>query len=198
MKIILTCLLFLISISAFSQTHQEEIELFQKTMNTEFVNPNESPLTAEGLKDFKALSFFPINEKFRVEAKFVRTEDAVPFKMKTTTRRLPTYVKYGEAIFEIDGIEYKLNVYQSVRLSQTLEHDDYLFLPFTDLSNGEGSYSGGRFIDLSIPEGNTIVIDFNKAYNPYCAYNHKYSCPIPPDENHLNVKIEAGVKDYKK
>ncbi len=196
MKTTITCLLLLIGISVFSQTHHQEIEGFQKELNTEFSNPAESPLTDQGLTEFKELNFFTIDEKYRVEAKFVRTEDAVPFKMKTTTSRLPTYVKYGEAIFEIDGVEYKLSIYQSVRLSQTLEHENYLFLPFTDLTNGEESYIGGRFIDLSIPNGNTMVIDFNKAYNPYCAYNHKYSCPIPPDENHLEVKIKAGVKAY--
>ena len=79
----------------------------------------------------------------------------------------------------------------------TEKYKNYLFLPFTDLSNDEESYAGGRFIDLEIPEGNEIAIDFNRAYNPYCAYNDKYSCPIPPKENFLNMKILGGVA-YKK
>ena len=81
----------------------------------------------------------------------------------------------------------------------SLDYANYLFLPFNDNTNGKTSYGGGRFIDLEIPEAGskTIVIDFNKSYNPYCAYNHKYSCPIPPSENNLNVEISAGVKAYK-
>ena len=75
---------------------------------------------------------------------------------------------------------------------------DYLFLPFMDDTNGEQTYAGGRYIDLRIPEGNTLKIDFNKAYNPYCAYNEKYSCPIVPRENYLDVAVKAGVKVFKK
>ena len=81
-----------------------------------------------------------------------------------------------------------------------MEEENFLFLPFKDLSNGKSSYGGGRFIDLEMPLSNskTIIIDFNKAYNPYCAYNHKFSCPIPPKENNLNIDILAGVKAYGK
>ena len=71
-----------------------------------------------------------------------------------------------------------------------------MFLPFTDAGNGDESYGGGRYIELRIPEKDTIIIDFNKAYNPYCAYNHKYSCPIPPIENNIPIEIKAGVKKY--
>ena len=82
----------------------------------------------------------------------------------------------------------------------SLEFENYLFLPFNDTSNGKTTYGGGRFIDLEIPEkgSKTISIDFNKAYNPLCAYNHKYSCPIPPAENNLSIEIPVGVKDYNK
>jgi uncharacterized protein (DUF1684 family) len=89
-----------------------------------------------------------------------------------------------------------LAIYQNVDLVNTAGYEDYLFIPFKDLTNGEDTYGGGRYLDLKIPEGETILIDFNRAYNPYCAYNHNYSCPIPPFENHLKVKIEAGVKKY--
>ena len=89
-----------------------------------------------------------------------------------------------------------MNIYQNLELISKPEYVDYLFVPFTDLTNGKGSYSGGRYIDTRIPPGKKIVLDFNKAYNPYCAYNGKYSCPIPPEENHLEVEIRAGVKDF--
>ena len=110
------------------------------------------------------------------------------------------YRKYGIARFTLDNKKLELSIYQNQKLMTSLEYAEHLFLPFNDTSNGKSTYEGGRFIDLEIPsEGSqTIVIDFNKAYNPYCAYNHKYSCPIPPAENYLQVAISAGVKAYGK
>ncbi|RYD73146.1 MAG: DUF1684 domain-containing protein [Sphingobacteriales bacterium] len=98
----------------------------------------------------------------------------------------------------IDGKSFKLNIYQSQDLKKIEKYKNSLFLPFTDLTSGVESYGGGRYVDLEIPEGELIPIDFNTAYNPYCAYNHKYSCPIPPQENDLAIEIKAGVKKFKK
>ena len=89
-------------------------------------------------------------------------------------------------------------MYQNQDLTKKDGFDNYLFLPFLDDTNGEESYGGGRYIDLRIPKNDELVIDFNKAYNPYCAYNEKYSCPIVPRENYLALKVEAGVKVFKK
>ena len=133
-----------------------------------------------------------------VTAKFVRTVDEQPFKMKTTTDRLPEYVKYGELIFDLKGKPFKLNIYQNQDLIKKEGFEDYLFLPFLDNTNGEESYGGGRYIDMRIPDGDTIIVDFNSAYNPYCAYNEKYSCPIVPRENYLDTEVRAGVKAFKK
>ena len=152
---------------------------------------------AKDLKKFKSLHFYPINENFFVLAKFVRTPDEKPFEMPTTTERKPLYVKYGEAHFSIGGKSFKLNVYQSQDLKKIEKYKNSLFLPFTDLTSGVESYGGGRYIDVEIPEGDVLPIDFNRAYNPYCAYNHKYSCPIPPSENDLAIEIKAGVKKFK-
>ncbi len=113
--------------------------------------------------------------------------------MNTTTDQRPKYLVYAIAIFEINEEEYHLNIYKSYS-SSIPEYEDYLFLPFTDETSGNETYGGGRFIDLRIVEGSEMVIDFNQAYNPYCAYNHGYSCPIPPKDNHLKMRIEAGVK----
>lgn len=196
MKIpILTLILFFAYNSvALSQDYQQSVIEFQEKLNEEFGNPDESPLTPEDLEKFDSLSFFPVDEKFRVVAKFERIENAIPFKMKTTTDRTPVYEIYGVATFLLDNKEYRLNIYQSHSLREKEEYKSYLFLPFTDMTNGDETYGGGRFIDLKIPEGDQIVIDFNMAYNPYCAYNHSYSCPIPPEENDLNCEIMAGVK----
>lgn len=172
------------------------IKKFQTELNAEYADAKTSPLTGEDLASFKSLDFYPINEKFFVNAKFIRTEDEKPFEMKTSTDRKPIYIKYGEAHFLIDGKSFHLNIYRNIELSKKEEYKDYLFLPFSDLTCGKQSYIGGKYIDLKIPQGNTIVIDFNRSYNPYCAYNHKYSCPKVPLENTLNIAIKAGVMKY--
>lgn len=169
---------------------------FQKELNTEYADAKTSPLTAEDLAVFKTLDFYPASETFFVVAKLIRTQKEKPFEMETSTDRKPMYVKYGELSFTIEGRNFKLNVYKNIELSKKKEYKDYLFLPFSDLTSGKESYIGGKYIDLRIPKGDTIVIDFNTSYNPYCAYNHKYSCPKVPLENDLDIEIKAGVKKF--
>jgi len=176
----------------------KKILSFQEELNKDFSSEEESPLTSKDFKTFKELDFFDIDTAYSVFAKFVRTPYETPFVMKTTTNREPIYVKYGEAHFVLQEKEWVLNIYQSQGLKTQPEYEDYLFLPFTDLTNGETSYGGGRFIDLKVPNGDMILIDFNMAYNPYCAYSARYSCPIPPEENHLELEIPVGVKKYNK
>ncbi|WP_309640508.1 DUF1684 domain-containing protein [Flavobacterium sp.] len=193
-------LLFFICVSFFGYAQEKwtvaEAQASQKKLNEEFANPSESPLTEKDLKYFKSLDFYPISDKFVIEARFIKTENEKAFKMKTSTKRLPEYKKYGELHFMIDGKKLKLNVYQDIELAKKPGFEDYLFLPFSDLSCGKESYIGGRYIDMRFPKYDTVLIDFNTAYNPYCAYNHKYSCPIVPLENDLNVAILAGVKKF--
>ncbi len=191
-------MLFLSQAMAQDSTTIKKILNFQEELNKEFASEEKSPLTPKDFKEFKALEFFKIDTTYSIMAKFVRTPYETPFIMKTTTSREPLYVKYGEAHFVLQDKEWILNIYQSQGLKTQPEYEDYLFLPFTDLTNGETSYGGGRFIDLKIPVGDIIQIDFNMSYNPYCAYSSRYSCPIPPEENHLEIKIPAGVKKYNK
>ncbi|PIF00297.1 MAG: hypothetical protein CR994_07510 [Maribacter sp.] len=171
---------------------------FQAGLNEEFKNPETSPLPDRYRKDFVGLDFFEPDTNYIVKAKFVLTPDALPFLMSTTTERESEETVFGIAYFELNGEECRLELYQDRELMHEEGYEDYLFLPFTDKTNGEETYAGGRYIDMSIPKGDTIVIDFNKAYNPYCAYNKKYSCPIVPAINTLNTKVLAGVKDFKK
>jgi uncharacterized protein (DUF1684 family) len=180
----------------YAQDYIKQIQIVQQEMNHHFADSTKTPLIKEDFIHFKQLEFFPIDSFYRVKAKFIRTADEIPFPMKTTTNRMPMYVKYGEAYFELNKIKCKLNIYQNQELIKKEGFQDYLFLPFTDATNGDETYGGGRFIDLKIPSGEFIIIDFNKAYNPYCAYNHKYSCPIPPSENNVSVEIKAGVKKF--
>lgn len=174
----------------------KDIEAYRAEENEKFGNEETTILEPKDFKNFDALDFYPINLKYRVKANFVRTPDEKPFLMPTTTERLPEYVKYGELHFTIDEKKLILNLYQNTDHDSQEGYEDYLFLPFTDLTSGDGSYGGGRFLDARIPEGDTMFIDFNKAYNPYCAYSKNYSCPIPPKENDILVRIEAGVKDF--
>lgn len=176
-----------------------EITKWQTDLNEEFKNPEESPLPDKERKKFKGLEFFAIDPTYRIEAKFTRTPDETPFTMPTTTDRKPVYVKYGYADFELEGKAFHFPIYQNLQLSQTEEYKDYLFAPFTDLTNGTETYGGGRYMDLKIPASDSLIIlDFNKAYNPYCAYSDKYSCPIPPRQNDLEINIKAGVKAWAK
>jgi uncharacterized protein (DUF1684 family) len=175
---------------------KNEVVKFQQTINAEYADAKTSPLMEEDLKAFKTLEFYPINEKFFVNAKLVKAKNEKVFEMKTTGTRTPKYIKYGTLYFTLNGAALQLNVYRSIDLSKQKEYKDHLFLPFSDLTSGKESYIGGRYIDLKIPKGDSIVVDFNQAYNPYCAYNHKYSCPLVPLENDLNVEIKAGVKTF--
>lgn len=192
--------LFLLTQFVFSQQkfERDSVIQFQKNMNEHYADSVKSPLKKKDIAVFKALEFFPIDEKYFVQAKFIRTKKEKPFEMKTTTSRKPLYVKYGELHFKIDGIPCQLNLYQNVEFSKIDKYKNSLFLPFTDYTSGVESYGGGRYIDLEIQKGNNWTVDFNQAYNPYCAYNEVYSCPIVPKENDLKVEIKAGVKAFKK
>jgi len=172
---------------------------FQVQMNTTFKDASTSPLTKKGLKNFTGLDFYPIDKKYKVTAKLTKTPDAGIFKFPTTTDRVAVYQKYGVVSFTIDGKPLQLDIYKDEEPIDGYENE--LFLPFFDNTSGKTSYAGGRFIDVLTsdeqPDG-TIVIDFNEAYNPYCAYSDRYSCPITPRSNYLDVDIKAGVMAYKK
>lgn len=198
----LTSLLILLffSLLASAQTkHMQDVKNFQDELNAEYKDSKKSPLDAKSRKKFKKHDFFPVDSVYRVTASLNITENTPFFKMPTTGDRLPQYRKYGDLVFILKGNNYTLPVYQSYDLMRLPAYKDYLFLPFTDLTNGNSSYEGGRYIELRLPKtGNSVVVDFNKAYNPYCAYNLMYECPIVPAENHLDLPIESGVRYLKK
>ncbi|WP_339632842.1 DUF1684 domain-containing protein [Bizionia echini] len=171
---------------------------WQRQQNADFKDASKSPLKAKDRKGFKTLDFFPVDSSAIVEATLKRTPDSDWFLMQTTTDRVSNERVYGIVSFELQGKTFELAVYQGQDLMTKAGFEDYLFLPFMDHTNGETTYGGGRYIDLRIPENDTMLIDFNKAYNPYCAYDEKYSCPIVPRNNYLDIKVEAGVKAFNK
>jgi uncharacterized protein (DUF1684 family) len=171
---------------------------YQKEQNAKFKDASTSPLTKKDRKEFESLDFFKFDSTFVVTAELKLIPDTKWFNMKTTTKRLSKERIYGVLTLSIHNETYRLNGYQGEENMQTAGLEDYLFLPFLDDTNGEESYGGGRYIDLRIPVSDTIIIDFNRAYNPYCVYNEKFSCPIVPRDNYLPIEIKAGVKSYKK
>ena len=201
-QITLYLLLFLVSCTSTKEVAsvakeaipnpKETIQTFQQELSAKYSNPTTSPLK-EAAAEFKGHEFFPIDLKYRVVAKITRYKDEPFFEIPTSGPKTPEYRKYGLLQFEIDGKAYELTILQNLSSMRNPLYRDRLFLPFTDLTNGVNTYGGGRYIDLRIPKTDTIVIDFNQAYNPYCAYTTGYSCPIPPEENHLDLAVEAGI-----
>lgn len=190
-------LIFLLGCAQNKQSVQGDTE-FQRELNAEFKDASKSPLKPKDLKRFKGLDFFEFDSTYVVIATLKRTPDTEYFDMQTTTSRVSKERVFGILTFNLKGKDYQLNVYQGKDVTAKEGLEDYLFLPFIDDTNGDVTYGGGRYIDLRIPQGDTMTIDFNTAYNPYCAYNEKYSCPIVPRENYVDIEIRAGVKAFVK
>lgn len=197
MKHYLILLLFYYPLFAQQNCGKEAFEQHILALNNHFKTEDASPLTPQDLKKFSGLNHFEYNEGLCLSAKFVRTPNEPIFEMETTTDRMPLFVKYGEAHFELEGKKFRLNLYQNQELIKNKLYKNHLFLPFSDVTSGNETYIGGRYLDILIPEGDTVTINFNLAYNPYCTYNYKYSCPKVPLENDLPIAIKAGIKDFK-
>lgn len=197
----ITCALVLMvcwSRATSQDVYTKSIEQARKEKDKEFRNKSETPLDKPDLKKFKGLRYFPIDSTYQVKARIVRNVNPQLFKMKTTTSRLPNYLKYADLVFTLHDTTYQLEVYHSPEISARPGYADYYFVPFTDLTNGTETYEVGRYIDLRLSETDeTVVIDFNRCYNPYCSYSARYSCPIPPAANHLPLAVRAGEKKYK-
>lgn len=193
MGFVLSGLCLLIAFTTFSQKSKEEIEALRLEHESELKDTSNHMLDSLELAKFRGLDYYHFDSNYQVQAKFEK-DKGKKFEMPTSTERLPVYRRYGYVTFTIDSVSYTLTVYQNVKLKKNKEYKDYLFIPFRDATSRETTYGGGRYLDVRIPEKESITIDFNLAYNPYCAYSHHYSCPIPPEENTLDIKIEAGEK----
>jgi uncharacterized protein (DUF1684 family) len=183
--------------SAFTVIGQNNYKDSIKTFLDKYVNDHEVVSGDEK----KLLQFFPPDEKYRIHARFEKVKNGKWFNMETSANTKQVYRVYGTIHFTINDTDLVLNLYQSQQLMSMEEYKNHLFLPFTDLTSGEDTYEGGRYIDLEITDvkNNSVTIDFNKAYNPYCAYvSDKYNCPLPPKENYMPVAILAGEKKFKK
>jgi len=199
-------LLSLILVVSLSSCFQKKMPLlgdtpFQKSLNSSFKDASTSPLKKKDRKAFRGLDFFEVDSAYIVEASLKHTPNTTFFEMPTTTDRMAKERVFGIVNFSIKGEEFELQIYESQDLLDKEGYEDYLFLPFLDLTNGDTTYGGGRYIEVRVNDkvhDSIITIDFNTAYNPYCAYNEKYSCPIVPRDNFINTEIRAGVKAFVK
>lgn len=150
-------------------------------------------LTISEIESLGQIDYFPYDPSFVFTGKFTKSIGK-KFKMPTSTDRTPIYRRFGYVDFVVELDTFRLEIYQNIALSKEKEYKNYLFIPFKDGTSAKETYGGGRYLDLKIPNDSTILIDFNLAYNPYCAYSYRYSCPIPPKVNHLTIDISAGEK----
>ncbi|MGZ3926782.1 MAG: DUF1684 domain-containing protein [Mucilaginibacter sp.] len=185
--------LLMTAFNCFAQDYKTLIAEYRKSYTEDFLKDPSSPLKKD---DLQFLRFYDADSTYMVTAKVTVFENEPAFVMPVFKGTGRQYVRYALLKFTLRGKPMELTLYKDALPSPNPQYADYIFLPFTDKTNGLDTYGGGRYIDLTksdIKDGN-VVIDFNKAYNPYCAFSEGYSCPKPPDANRLTVAIEAGEK----
>jgi uncharacterized protein len=192
---IITVLFLLISLNCFAQSYADQISKHRETYKQDFIKDEHSPLKKNDLQN---LHFYEADSAYKILADVEILKNEKVFKMPTFNGSSSDYYKYAHVNFFLNGKKIQMTLYRSVSLSTNPVYKDHLFLPFTDETNNKETYGGGRYIDLDAKEivDNHIEIDFNKAYNPYCAYSDGYRCPVPPEENDLQLAVKAGEKLY--
>lgn len=196
MKALIYFISFFAPVILMAQSLEQEIQSYRDKQIQEMVKDEFGPLRKDQVE---YVTFYPAKQDYVVTAAVEQLFNEPTFRMPTYDGTSNEYKRYGFLNFELNGKKYKLTAYQSVALFQNVTYKNHLFVPFMDNTTGETSYEGGRYLDLSISDikDGKIKIDFNKAYNPYCAYSNGYRCPQPPKDNILNAAIEAGEKKYK-
>lgn len=174
------------------EAYYEVIREHRAEKDAFFRESKESPLSPEQRQRFSGLNYFPPSWTFRFTAQLDRfdEDEREPVTLATSDGKEKRYRPIGKAYFRSGSKRLKLIVYQEMLNAEAF------FVPFRDLTTGESTYPAGRYLEPKV-RGNVIELDFNYAYNPYCAYNEKYSCPLPPEENQLEIAVEAGEKNYK-
>ncbi len=166
------------------EDEREEKDIYMKTAE-------DSPLADSTKASFTHLSYYPVDSTYRILADLIPAIDNEIVTMRVRDAKSREYIKYGVAEFELAGAQHQLTLFKY----SDPEYDKLIFLPFFDKTSGEETYGGGRYLEILQTDSLKVEIDFNKAYNPYCSYNLKYHCTIPPDENRLSVPILAGEKN---
>lgn len=192
---LLSVLLLFISINTFAQSYSAQISKHRDSYMQDFIKESNSPLKEADLKN---LHFYDADSSYKVLAIVEPLKNEKVFKMPTYDGTSKEFYRFAKIKFSLNGKDTEMTLYKNVALASNPAYRDLLFLPFTDETNNKETYGGGRYIDLSSKEiiDNKIEVDFNKAYNPYCAYSDGYRCPVPPEENDLSIEIKAGEKLY--
>ncbi len=178
-------------------SYSDSINAGREEKYTNFADTSTSRFSSEEIEMFKGFKYFEPNINYRVNAIFTVDTTKPDFEMKTSTDRAPIYRTYGYLDFTLNDTATRLYAYQNMAFINHPEYGNYLFIPFKDHTNTITTYGSGRYIDIDIPEESNVIIDFNLAYNPYCAYYDRWSCPLVPFENHLKMHVYAGEKNYK-
>ena len=189
-------ILFLLSkTTAYAQNFSVSIAKHREGYKAAFIKDQNSPLRET---DLQHLHFFEADSTYQITADVNILKNQKSFQMPTYDGTSKEFIRYAKVTFKLNGKDLELTLYRNIGLMVNPIYRNLLFLPFTDETTGELTYGGGRYIDLDIKDidKNKITIDFNKAYNPYCAYSDGYRCPVPPEENDLAVSISAGEKNY--
>lgn len=164
-----------------------ELDDFRKEKDEFFGRHPQSPLTPEQKRGFVGLRYFPENDNLRLDVKVELLPDEKPVQMQTTTGDAQVYVRHGKFQFQVGGQTAELTIFRN---------QNGYFLPFVDSLAGKETYPAGRYLEPEALPGDHFFVDFNLAYNPYCAYNEMWSCPITPAENRLKVPIQAGERIF--
>lgn len=189
LQLVVSVSLFFYGCSNSNNEYIQRIQKIQEQQKTEFLNPLTSPLDSLEIKELKGIAHFPVDENFLVNAKIMWLPYTGTFEMPHTNDRFKPYTKAAELYFSINGKDYILTAFQN----EKMRTQRTLFVPFADETNGHKTYGGGRFIDVNYaPNASEVEIDFNLCYYPYCAYSHRFTCPIVPKENVLNLTVNAG------
>ena len=180
--------------SVFAQSaYEKEILAARDAHVQEMIDPSKGILNQEELANYIRHDYFPINLNYKIVGKLKKVP-AETLIIPTSSGKEKRYSVIGKVAFKLKGqSKSELYVLQDIVLSQKEEYKDYYFIPFRDATTGKQTYGAGRYMDVKIV-GKKVTLDFNTAYNPYCAFSYRYNCPIPPERNHLKISIEAGEK----
>lgn len=193
--VVVACVAIVVNtfVSNTSGEYRDQIERERDEKNHYMKTSKASPFVTDSI-DFTALSYFPVDERYRIIADLIPAEEKKPMQMPTSDGKTARFVPYAYAAFDLGNRHHRLLILESIDMGPAR---GTLFLGFGDKTNAVETYGGGRYLDVKKSPGSaTITLDFNLAYNPYCAYTDSYTCPLPPQENILEVPIPAGEKNY--
>jgi len=177
-----------------SEAYITRIQKMREEKDNDMRTAPDSPFASDSTHSFKGLTYYPVDAAYRIQARLTKVEQPKTVSLPTSDNKEKSYLEYAYAEFELQGVSSKLLILEIMDMGP---YRGTLFLAFADQTSATETYGAGRYLDIKkVPGSTSVLLDFNEAYNPYCAYNDNFSCPFPPKENILNIRIEAGEKTY--